>query len=268
MARDRARHEPGHVLCRVRRHGRRGEQRGPRTDRRRAARRLAAADGPCHGHSRPGSRVRRPRPHRAADRRRSVHSSAGLARPILFGGILLAALAVIVVVAARVVSKAHARVERHRSTVRRFARDLLDELAEPLGAARVVSVVALAVLAWLAWCVAAWCIARSVGIELSVTELALVASVINLGGRSRRRLFASAPNSGSVSSAWALSGSDRSRRSRFRSFCTPPGMCPRRSPEAPFYGAPFDAVRSTRPRRSGSRRSRVGRRGELPPCGS
>jgi glycosyltransferase 2 family protein len=100
---------------------------------------------------------------------------------ILIGGVLLAALAVLVVVAARIVSRAHARVERRRSAVRRFGRDLLDELAEPLGATRAMSVLALAVLAWLAWCLAAWCVARSLGIELSASELALVASVVNLG---------------------------------------------------------------------------------------
>jgi glycosyltransferase 2 family protein len=100
---------------------------------------------------------------------------------ILVGGLAIGVGAAALVVAARLVSRLHTRVERQRSRLRRFARDLVDALAEPLRAPIVMAAVGLGLAAWFSWGLAAWLVARALGIELSVTELALVASVVNLG---------------------------------------------------------------------------------------
>jgi uncharacterized protein (TIRG00374 family) len=100
---------------------------------------------------------------------------------ILVGGFAFGVGAAVLVVVARVVSRLHARVERERSRARRFARDMLDALAEPLDARIVACALALGVAAWIGWCLAAWLVARSLGIDLSITDVALVAGVVNLG---------------------------------------------------------------------------------------
>jgi uncharacterized membrane protein YbhN (UPF0104 family) len=65
--------------------------------------------------------------------------------------------------------------------VRRFARDVLDGLSEPLGLARTQELVLLSLAAWLTWTAAALLVARSVGVELTLLEAVFVTAAINLG---------------------------------------------------------------------------------------
>ena len=90
----------------------------------------------------------------------------------LWGGIL----------AARSYTRRRPRARRpHRGLARRFARDTLEGLSEPLGSSRTIVLVALSLAAWLAWAAAAMLTARAVGLELSVLEAVFVTAAINLG---------------------------------------------------------------------------------------
>jgi uncharacterized protein (TIRG00374 family) len=68
-----------------------------------------------------------------------------------------------------------------RGTLRRLVRDLVEELASPLGRHRVLLALALSVVAWSLWALAAALVCRSLGVTLSPWELAFVTAVINLG---------------------------------------------------------------------------------------
>jgi glycosyltransferase 2 family protein len=72
--------------------------------------------------------------------------------------------------------------DRHeRGLVRRLVRDTVERLAEPFGRRHVVVWLGLSVLAWLMWAVAAYLVARSLGIELSLADALFVTAVLNLG---------------------------------------------------------------------------------------
>jgi uncharacterized protein (TIRG00374 family) len=73
------------------------------------------------------------------------------------------------------------RDRRERGLVRKLVRDTLERLAEPLGRRQVVVWLALSLAAWGAWAVAALLVARSLDIELSVTDALFVTAVLNLG---------------------------------------------------------------------------------------
>ena len=86
------------------------------------------------------------------------------------------------VLAARSYTRRRPRARRsHRTLARRFARDTLEGLSEPLGSSRTVELVGLSLAAWLAWAVAAMLVAQAVGIELTVLEAVFVTAAINLG---------------------------------------------------------------------------------------
>ncbi len=97
------------------------------------------------------------------------------------GGLGLAVLIAGFLVAARVVARLHTRADRVRSRARRVARDLLDGLSDPPSIGRIVVGLALSSVAWGVWSLGAWLVARSLQIDLSVTDSLLVAAVINLG---------------------------------------------------------------------------------------
>ncbi|HKY25757.1 MAG TPA: lysylphosphatidylglycerol synthase transmembrane domain-containing protein [Gaiella sp.] len=85
------------------------------------------------------------------------------------------------VLAARSYTRRRPRARRpHRGLARRFARDTLDGLSEPLGASR-VTLLALSLGAWLAWAAAAILTARAVGIDISLVDAVFVTAAINLG---------------------------------------------------------------------------------------
>jgi uncharacterized protein (TIRG00374 family) len=70
---------------------------------------------------------------------------------------------------------------RRRGLVRRFARDLLDGLSEPLGVMRTQELVLLTIAAWLVWTLAALLVARAVGVELTLVQAVFITAAINLG---------------------------------------------------------------------------------------
>jgi uncharacterized protein (TIRG00374 family) len=91
---------------------------------------------------------------------------------VVFGAILLFSRAYI---------RRRERGRRSRGLIRRLVRDTVEMLAEPLGRKRPVVWIALSIGAWAMWAVAAELVARSLGIELSVTDALFVAAVMNLG---------------------------------------------------------------------------------------
>ncbi len=89
----------------------------------------------------------------------------------LWGGIL----------ASRTYTRRQPRARRsHRGLARRFARDTLEGLSEPLGTSRTM-LLALSIAAWGTWAVAAILTARAVGIDLSFVDALFVTAAINLG---------------------------------------------------------------------------------------
>ena len=57
----------------------------------------------------------------------------------------------------------------------------MEVLAEPLGRRRPVVWLGLSLAAWATWAIAAGIVARSLGLDLSVTDALFVAAVLNLG---------------------------------------------------------------------------------------
>lgn len=85
------------------------------------------------------------------------------------------------ILAARSYTRRRPGARRQRGLVRRFARDVLDGLSEPLGASRTRVLIVLSLAAWLTWTAAALLVARSVGVELTLVEAVFVTAAINLG---------------------------------------------------------------------------------------
>ena len=83
----------------------------------------------------------------------------------------------------RVLAAPVARERRvHRGLVRRFVRDTIDGLSDPMSpTARPYQLVLLSFGAWAAWAVAATLVGRSVGIDLTVVEALFVTAALNLG---------------------------------------------------------------------------------------
>jgi uncharacterized protein (TIRG00374 family) len=109
-------------------------------------------------------------------------ASAEWLRRIALGGLALLVALALVLVAARVYTRRRARDRlRERGVVRRVMRDTVEGIADPLGRRRGAGLVALSLATWAVWALAAWLVARSLGIELSLVEALFVTSVINLG---------------------------------------------------------------------------------------
>jgi uncharacterized membrane protein YbhN (UPF0104 family) len=109
-----------------------------------------------------------------------VASAEWLVR-IAVGGVVLLVALVLVLVAARIYTNRRARDRRSRGFLRRVVRDTLEGLADPLGRKRGAGLAGISLAAWAMWAVAAWLVARSLGIELSPVEALFVTGVINLG---------------------------------------------------------------------------------------
>ena len=73
------------------------------------------------------------------------------------------------------------RERRERGLVRRLVRDTVERLAEPLGRRHLLVWLGLSLGAWATWAVAALLVARSLDVELSLTEALFVTAVLNLG---------------------------------------------------------------------------------------
>jgi uncharacterized membrane protein YbhN (UPF0104 family) len=109
-----------------------------------------------------------------------VASAEWLVR-IAVGGIALLVALALVLVAARVYTRRRPRDRRSRGLLRRVARDTLEGLADPLDPRRGAGLAGISLAAWAMWAIAAWLVARSVGIELSPIEALFLTGVINLG---------------------------------------------------------------------------------------
>ena len=73
------------------------------------------------------------------------------------------------------------RDRRERGLLRRLVRDTVERLAEPLGRRHLLVWIGLSLGAWAMWAVAALLIARSLDVELSLTDALFVTAVLNLG---------------------------------------------------------------------------------------
>jgi uncharacterized membrane protein YbhN (UPF0104 family) len=103
-------------------------------------------------------------------------------RRIAFGGLVLLVAVALVLVGARVYIRRKARERRSgRGLLRRVARDTVEGLAAPLGRVRALGLGGLSLAVWGTWALAAWLVARSLGIELTLVEAIFVTAVINLG---------------------------------------------------------------------------------------
>jgi uncharacterized protein (TIRG00374 family) len=101
---------------------------------------------------------------------------------IVVGSVLVLLLFWIGILAARAYTRRRPRARRgHRGLARRFARDTIEGLSEPLGSFRTTECVALSLAAWLGWAVAAVLVGRAVGVELTLVEAVFVTAAINLG---------------------------------------------------------------------------------------
>jgi glycosyltransferase 2 family protein len=109
-----------------------------------------------------------------------VASSAWLVELAAAG--LVVVLAVVgVLLFARAYIDRRERDRRERGLLRRLVRDTVERLAEPFGRRHLAVWLALSLCAWAAWALAALVVARSLDIELSITEALFVTAVLNLG---------------------------------------------------------------------------------------
>ena len=110
----------------------------------------------------------------------AVASSAWLWQLAAAGAVLVLAIAGVLLFS-RVYIGRRERDRRERGLVRRLVRDTVERLAEPLGRRHIVVWLGLSLAAWAMWAVAAYVIARSLEIDLSLTEALFVTAVLNLG---------------------------------------------------------------------------------------
>jgi len=110
----------------------------------------------------------------------AVASSAWLWQLAAAGAVVVLAIAGVLLLARVYIGKRE-RDRRERGFVRGLVRDTVERLAEPLGRRHIAVWLGLSLGAWTMWAVAAYLIARSLGIDLSFAEALFVTSVLNLG---------------------------------------------------------------------------------------
>jgi uncharacterized membrane protein YbhN (UPF0104 family) len=110
----------------------------------------------------------------------AVASSEWLVRLAAGSLLVLVAFGVILVLARAYISRRE-RGRHDRSLARRLVRDTVEVLAEPLGRRRPTAWLGLSLAAWAAWAAAASLVARSLGLDLSITDALFVTAVLNLG---------------------------------------------------------------------------------------
>jgi uncharacterized protein (TIRG00374 family) len=110
----------------------------------------------------------------------AVASSTWLAQLAAAGAVVVLGIAGVLLFS-RVYIGRRERDRHERGLARRLVRDTVERLAEPLGRRHLVIWLGLSLAAWAIWAVAALLVARSLGIDLSVTEAFFVTAVLNLG---------------------------------------------------------------------------------------
>ena len=109
-------------------------------------------------------------------------SSAEWLRRIAIGGLALLVMLGLVLLAARAYTRRRVRERRgHRNLFRRLARDTLEGLADPIDRTRGAELAGISIVIWAMCTLAAWFVARAIGLELSPLEAIFVTAVINLG---------------------------------------------------------------------------------------
>ena len=101
---------------------------------------------------------------------------------IVVGSVLVLVVLAAVIALARSYTRRRPRARRaHRGLPRRFVRDTLEGLSDPLSVERGLAWFGLSVAAWGAWALAASLVGRAVGVELSLVEAVFVTAALNLG---------------------------------------------------------------------------------------
>lgn len=101
---------------------------------------------------------------------------------IVVGSLLVLTVVWVVILAARSYTRRRPRSRRvHRRLPRRFLRDTLEGLSDPLSVERGLVWFGISVVAWGTWAVAAILVGRAVGVELSLVDAVFVTAALNLG---------------------------------------------------------------------------------------
>jgi uncharacterized protein (TIRG00374 family) len=101
---------------------------------------------------------------------------------IVVGSLVVLVVVWVLILAARAYTRRRPRSRRaHRGLPRRFVRDTLEGLSDPLSVERVLLWFGMSVVAWAAWAVAAILVGRAVGVELSLVDAVFVTAALNLG---------------------------------------------------------------------------------------
>jgi uncharacterized protein (TIRG00374 family) len=101
---------------------------------------------------------------------------------IVVGSVLVLAVLGALLTAARSYTRRRPRSRRtHRGLPRRFLRDTLEGLSDPLSAGRGVVWFGMSVAAWGAWALGAILVGRAVGVELTPVDAIFVTAALNLG---------------------------------------------------------------------------------------
>ena len=110
----------------------------------------------------------------------AVASSGWLVELAAAGAFVVAGFIAVLLLSRRYVGR-RGRDRRERGLMRGLVRDTVERLAEPLGRRHLLVWLTLSVAAWSMWAVAALLVARSLEIDLSVTDALFVTAVLNLG---------------------------------------------------------------------------------------
>jgi len=101
---------------------------------------------------------------------------------IVVGSIVVLVAVWVLILAARAYTRRRPRSRRtHRGLPRRFLRDTLEGLSDPLSAERGVVWFGMSVAAWGAWALGAILVGRAVGVELTLVDAIFVTAALNLG---------------------------------------------------------------------------------------
>jgi uncharacterized protein (TIRG00374 family) len=101
---------------------------------------------------------------------------------IVVGSLVVLVVVWVLILAARSYTRRRPRARRaHRGLPRRFLRDTLEGLSDPLSVERGLVWFGISVAAWATWAVAAIVVGRAVGVDLSLVDAIFVTAALNLG---------------------------------------------------------------------------------------
>ena len=101
---------------------------------------------------------------------------------IVVGSLVVLVAVWVLILAARAYTRRRPRSRRaHRGLPRRFLRDTLEGLSDPLSAERGLVWFGMSVAAWGTWALAAILVGRAVGVELTLVDAIFVTAALNLG---------------------------------------------------------------------------------------